>query len=151
VAAQQYLTRAEFLDQTIPADAISGLADATIDKALVWASGVAGSYLRKRYCLPLIVWGEELRSAVGELAQWKLFGRLGIRPGSGNNEMAEKRYDDAIAWFKDVARGLVEIDCTDSTPMLEEDGPLAESVDEAPSFRFNTGTGSSNSGCCDDE
>ncbi len=151
MSAQQFLTRAEFLDQTIPADAIDGLSNSTIDAALVWASGVAGSYLRKRYKLPLVSWCEELKSAVGELAQWKLFGRRGVRPSSGNNEMAEKRYDDAILWLKDIAKGLCELDCVDSTPTLEEDGPLAEAGEEAPSFRFNTGTGNNNGGCCSDE
>ncbi len=145
--SQQFLTRVEFLDQTIPGDAFDGLADATIDTALVWASAVAASYLRKRYKMPLISWGEELRSTVGELAQWKLLGRRGIRPGSGNNEMAEKRYDDAVAWLRDASKGLVEVECVDSTPDLEEDGP--QSASDAPlSFRFITGK--TGTGCCDE-
>jgi phage gp36-like protein len=149
--AQQFLTRAEFLDQTIPADVVSGLSTATIDAALVWASGVASSYLRKRYSLPLVSWGEELKSAVGELAQWKLFGRRGVRPGSGNNEIAEKRYDDAIAWLRDLAKGLVELECVDSTPELDEDGPLSASGEEPMSFRMVTGPrGSGSGGCCDE-
>lgn len=147
--ATAYLTRAEFLDQTIPGDVISGLADATIDKALLWASGVADSYLRKRYALPLVSWGEDLRSAVGELAQWKLFGRRGVRPGSGNNEIAEKRYDDAVTWFRDVAKGLVEIECVDSTPLVDENGSLATS-DEPLSFRFTTGSNRYRGPCCDE-
>lgn len=146
--AQQLITRAEFIDQTIPGDAFDGLSDATIDAALVWASGVALSYLRKRYKPPLVSWGEELKSAVGEIAQWKLLARRGIRPGSGNNEIAEKRYDDAIAWLRDVAKGLVEVDCVDSTPSVEEDGSQAAS-DTPISFRMTTGP-RGNGGCCDE-
>lgn len=122
-----YLTRDEFFSQTIPGDAYTGLDAAQIDTALTWASSQADSYLRKRYTLPLVRWGDDLRSAVGELAQFKLLGRRGVRPGSGNNELARDRYTDALDWFDKVARGLVQIDCTDSTPDVDEEGSLTAS------------------------
>lgn len=136
--AQAYLTNAEFLDQTIPGDAFTGLDATTITAAILWGSATADSYMRKRLKLPLISWGQELRSAVGELVQFKLLSRRGFRPNSGNDEIAVKRYDDVIAWFKLVARGEVEIDCVDSTPDVDEEGALTSS-DEPMSWRNVTG------------
>lgn len=146
---QQYLTVEEFLDQSIPTDAVSTLSNDTINKALLWASGVASSYLRKRYALPLVSWGEELRSAVGDLARWKLFGRIGVRPGSGNNEIARLAFEDTIEWLKQVSEGLVQIECVDATPMVDEEGSLAASAPPM-SWRMYTGSGSGGTGSCDE-
>lgn len=144
-----YLTSTEFTDLVIPAAALSGLSPTQIDSVLVWASGVAAGYLRKRHKMPLISWGEELKLNTGKLAQYELFARHGFRPGSGNNQTSKDRYDEAVAWFRDVARGLIEIDCVDSSPTVEEEGSQAAS-DEPISFRFTTGRGRRSS-CCDDE
>lgn len=134
----QYLTKQEFLDQTIPGDAFAGLTDQQINDALLWASKIADSYLRKRHTLPLVSFGEDLKSNVGDLAQWRLLSRRGIRPGSGNNELAKDRYDDALAWFVRVSKGDVEIECVDSTPDVDEGGSLADS-DLANDWRITTG------------
>lgn len=137
--AQQFLTYAEFLDQSIPADAVATLSEATVTKALVWASGIAASYLRKRYALPLVSWGEELRSAVGDLARWKIFGRIGVRPGSGNNEIARLAFEDVISWLESVSKGLVEIECIDSTPDLDEEGALTSESEPKNDWTITTG------------
>lgn len=134
-----YLTRVQFLDQSIPGDAFSGLTDQQIDDALSWASDEADSYLGKRYQLPLISWGNDLRRKTGELAQYYLLSRRGFRPNSGNDEIAIKRYDDAIKWFRDVSNGVVVLASTvDSSPLLDEEGPLASSE---PKTSFRTFTG----------
>lgn len=127
MAAQQYLSTAEFQAQTLNGAALAGINDTDQATALTWASGVAASYLRKRYALPLVSWGEELKQKVGELAQWFLLTRRGFKPNSGSDEVARLRYEDAISWFKDVSRGLVEIDCVDQTPTVDEAGSLAAS------------------------
>lgn len=149
MSAQQFLTRAEFTDLIIPGDALDGLTSGQIDSALVWASGHCASFLRKRYKMPLISWGEELKLNTGKVAQYELFRRHGFRPSSGNDQTSKDAYDEAIAWFRDIAKGLAELDCVDSTPDLEEEGPLSAS-DTPMSFRFTTGGGRSG-GCCDDE
>lgn len=146
--AQQYLTRTEFFDLIIPADALEGLSNTQVDSVLVWASGLAAGYVAKRYKLPLITWGEELKLNVGKLAQYELFKRHGFRPGSGNDQTSKDSHDEAMDWLRDISKGLTELACVDSTPTLEEDGPLSAS-DTPMSFRFTTGTG--RGGCCDDE
>lgn len=141
--SQMYLTYAEFVDQGIPSDALTGLSQPTVEKALAWASALAGGYIAKRYKLPLVSWGDELRAAVGDLARWRIFGRIGVRPGSGNNEIAYDAYKDAKDWLVQISNGLTELDCVDSTPTIEEQGSLSES--DAPlSFRFVTGDADDN-------
>lgn len=135
-----YLTRQQFLDQSIPGEALTGLSTTQIDDALAWASDEADSYLGKRLVLPLISWGNDLRRKVGDLAQFNLLSRRGFRPGSGNDAIAEKRYDDAVRWLRDVSNGIVvPAGVVDSSPQLDEEGPLASSE---PKTSFRTFTGS---------
>lgn len=141
-----YLPSEEFLDQSIPAGAIDGLDDVTIDRALDWASRLADSYLRKRYELPLVSWSDDLKTCVGDLAAFRLLSHRGFRPGSGNNEIIVRRYDDAIAWLKDISRGICElVDAVDQTTDTDEAGPIM-TTPESPTFRFNTGN-RNNGGC----
>ncbi len=148
MSAQQFLTRTEFVDQIIPGDALDGLTNAQIDAVLVWASGLAAGYFKKRYKMPLISWGEEVKLNVGKLAQYELFNRHGFRPGSGNDQTSKDRFDEAMSWLRDISKGLAELDCVDSTPDVDEDGTQSEG-DEPMSFRFNTGR--NRTGCCNDE
>lgn len=136
-----YLTVAAFKAQILPADAIAGLTDPVISEAIAYASGVADGYLRKRYALPITGWSDDLKLAVGSLAQFYLISKRGFRPGSGYDQIVVKRNDDAIAWLRDVSKGLVEIGCTDSTPATDEDGTLADSGSAAPSFAWNGSRG----------
>jgi phage gp36-like protein len=125
--AQAYLTNAEFLAQTIPGAAFSQLTSQQITDAILWASSTADSYLRKRYTLPLISWGVDLKRAVGKIVALDLLTRNGFRPGSGNDEIAVMQNDAAIKWLRDVSTGVVELDCVDSTPDADEQGSLADS------------------------
>lgn len=149
MAAQAYITRDEFFAQTVPGDAFSKLSNALIDQAILWASSHADSYLRKRYTLPLVVFSEDLKSAVAGIVQWRLMSRNGIRPGSGNEDISRLAFEDAIGWLKSIARGEVELDCQDSTPLVDEDGSLAES-EEMQSFTFVTGPREDDDCCGDD-
>jgi phage gp36-like protein len=136
-----YLSRSEFVDQSLPAGVIDGLSNETIDNALIWASRQADSYLSKRYTLPLVSWDEDLKALVGDLAQYRLLARRGFRPGSGNDQTSRMRYDDAIAWLRDFAKGNCELaNIEDSTVTVDEDGPLIATSDiDTKTFTFNTG------------
>lgn len=147
MAATPYLTVAEFKAQIIPGDVYEGLTDVEILEQITWQSGIADGYFRKRYALPFVSYGQEVKSAVGQLVQWALFGRRGFRPGSGNNEVSRLRYEDTIRWFENVSKGLIEIDCVDSTPTVDEDGSLAGSSG-GPVANWNITTGCRCSGVC---
>lgn len=134
-----YLTQAEFLDQTIPGAAFTGLTSTQVNTALEWSSRFADSYLIKRYALPLVSWGSDLKSAVGSIAQYELLSRRGFRPDSGNDIVSKDRRDAAVLWLRDVSNGIAGLaEVVDSTPGLDEEGPLGASQAKT-SFSMTTG------------
>jgi phage gp36-like protein len=141
-----YVTEAEFLDQGLPIDALTGILSATIIQALEWASSTANSYLRKRYTLPLVAWDDDLRRVVVKIAVYDLMCIRGFRPGSETDAAIVKNHDDAILWLKAVAKSEIEPSITDSSADLDEGGPLA-SAEELTDFSFYTGS-SEDEGCC---
>lgn len=150
MATVALITRQEFYDLGLPGEAVRGASNELIDAGILAASGTATSFLRKRYKPPFTYVGGEVKRVVANLAQYEILSRHGFRPGSGNEEIAEKRHDDALAWLKLAARGEVEADITDSSDDVDEEGPLASS-DTPISFRFVTGKRRTAGPCCDDE
>lgn len=138
--AQQYVTIAELSRLGIPGDAYTGLTNTQINAALLAASQVADSYLRKRYALPLVEWGDDLRLAVAQLASMQIMTTRGFRPGAGSEDVVVDMKNDAREWLRLVSKGEVEIDCVDSTPELDEDGAQVKS-DEPLNWRMTTGRG----------
>lgn len=132
----QYVTSSDFLNQSLPAEAFTTLPAGTIDKALQWASAYANSKLQKRYALPLVSWGDDLRAAVCDLASLRLLRFRGFKPGSGANVAITDASKEAKDWLQEVADGLAELDsCVDSTPLVDEAGSLVAS-DPAADFTF---------------
>lgn len=114
----------------VPERALSGIDDGDKFESLLAASSVADSRLRKAATLPLIAWGDDLRRAVVHIAVYDLMVTRGFQP-TGADELVEKRYLDAIAWLKDVARGdAIPDELVDSTPQVEELSPIVESSAE---------------------
>lgn len=123
-----YITDAELLAMGIPTAALSSVLLATRDSARVVASDLASSYLKKRFALPILAWGEDLKRAVAHIATYDLISYRGMDPGSESGALIIKRHDDAILWLRDVARGITEpVDLEDSTPSVDEQAPLVSS------------------------
>lgn len=128
----QYATRDDLARGGLRAAALSGVSTADQDAALVAASGEADGYLAKRYLMPLVAWGDDLRRRVVHIATFDLLATRGYAPASGVDPLVAKRYDDAILWLRDAARGLVEPQgIVDSTPEIDEAAPLVSSDDAA--------------------
>lgn len=136
----QYATAAEFDEFQLPSTALKGVPTTTKDRALQWGSRIALSYIRKRKTPPLLTWGEDLRANICELAAYYLVGRKGYSPGSGNNQVIRMSYEDAIAWLRDVSRGIVEmVDCQDSrTDVTTDDAGTLASSDTIVNWNFQT-------------
>ncbi len=148
MATQALVTRQDLFRLGLPGDALTGLPNEFIDSILLAASGIAISYLRKRYMPPYVSVGEDVKRAVVNIAQFEILSRRGFRPGSGNDDISVIRYDQAIAWLKMAASGDVECDIVDSTPPDDEQGPLSCS---APLTSFSmTTTRRGGGSCCDD-
>ncbi len=117
----QYATSADLYALGLPQAALPSGADPTA--ALVAASGDADGYLALRFKLPLVAWGDDIRRRVCHLAAYDLLTSRGTRPGDAL-ELIVKRYDDAIAWLREVSMGRVQPSgVTDSSPTVDEQHP----------------------------
>lgn len=129
----QLLTLSEFASLGLAASTFpASLTDAIKSTHITAASGVVLGYVGKRFELPLISWGDDIRSAVAAIATFTLMKLRGFDPSNPADQMVVKAYDDAIAWCRDVAKGLVEpVDIEDGTPDLDDAGPLISSDAQA--------------------
>lgn len=78
----------------------------TSDKveALIAASDTADRYLCREFTLPLVSWGNDLRRMVTHVAVYDLMCVQGFQP-EGADALIVKRYDDAMACFREVGEG----------------------------------------------
>lgn len=108
-----YATIDELKTFGINPDALTGIDDPRLQAALDAASGVADGYLASRFTLPLTgTIPVDLKQRVCDMAAWFALKARGINPES--NESVKDGYDQAIAWLRDVSRGLVKPQVTDS-------------------------------------
>jgi phage gp36-like protein len=68
------------------------------------AESEANSYVALKYTLPLAETPLALKTAVLDIAIYRLFMRRGIRPGTAD-ELVADAYKRAVAWLRDVAAG----------------------------------------------
>jgi len=105
-----YVTHAEFILSLDPKDAselsddASGGAPAeeTILPILADATGVCDSYIGTRYTVPLTSPDGAVKSACTRIAVYFLH----LRRSWTVSDTVKDAYDDAIAWLKDVAKGI---------------------------------------------
>ncbi len=105
-----YATFPEFTAAGLPPAAVSGIPQSAVEACLAQASGVADSYLRKRYTLPLTApYDVALVRCVIDVAVYLVMRRRGIQPESATDVVIRMGYQDALAWLGLVATGEVEI------------------------------------------
>lgn len=76
-----------------------------VDAAISDAENLADSYLAKRFQLPLDPVPEVLTRTISEIARYFLHGRR-----ADKDDPVTRDYLQALAWLKDAAKGLVELD-----------------------------------------
>ena len=104
--------------------ATAGLPDADLLAALDAASELADGYLRSQYLLPLISWGADLRRHVAMIAAWDvLTAQRGFNADAPAEQIWLTRYEQAIGWLRDVAKGLINPSLVDSTPRFRDGAP----------------------------
>lgn len=101
-----YATQADFASLGLPSKATAGIASGDLDAALETASRQVDSYIGSRYDLPLVSFDKSVTIAVCSIAAYNLLARRGFAAGAADAENVRQRYEDAIGWCKDVARGL---------------------------------------------
>ncbi|ESY41915.1 hypothetical protein X747_14850 [Mesorhizobium sp. LNJC384A00] len=79
--------------------------DIVVGRALADADGVIDGYISKKYGLPLSVVPSVLVKVAADVARYFLHGEA-----ADKDSIVTRNYNNAIAWLKDVAKGLVAID-----------------------------------------
>lgn len=126
------LTNAELIQLTD--DANSGEVNtAIVSAALEEASGKVDSYCRARYVTPLQV-GDDVKGLTLDIAVYLLFSR---RRNAKMTETIRERFDDAIAFLKDVAAAKASLDqpVSQEVPQASIAGPQISERDRH--LRFN--------------
>lgn len=123
-----YSTYAKFQQYGLRAGVIAGIPEADITASIGASSSVADGYLRGKFTLPLVAWGEDLELNVCKHAQWEVAtAQKGFNPENPANSIYLERYNQAVRWFEQVARGFVTPSgIVDSTPEAYEGGPECE-------------------------
>ncbi len=143
MSTQQLVTLNEYASLGLAASTFpSSITDAIKTQHLTSASGLLLGYIGKAYTLPLISWGDDLREKTAAVANFTLMRLRGFDPSNPADQLLVKGYDDAIAWAKDVAKGLVELaDVIDSTATESDLSPLVSSDEQAGWQWATTSTG----------
>jgi len=116
-----YCTQDDILDQVAEAelvrltdDASAGTVDAdVVAAAIAGAEAEIDSYVGRRHTVPLSPVPPVVRDRAVDIAVYRLYKRR-----RKANDDVRKSYEDALAWLKDVAKGLVSlgVDDPDATP-----------------------------------
>jgi phage gp36-like protein len=93
-----YVTAAE-LGQYMPAASLSLATGAQQAQACLDASEEADSYIRGRYALPLLEWGNDLARYTAYIAVYLLMsGPIGWAPQAGSDDNVTTNYYRAVGW-----------------------------------------------------
>jgi phage gp36-like protein len=126
------LTLAELVQLTD--DENTGQVNATtVAAALEEASGRVDSYCRTRYVTPLQV-GDDVKGMTLDIGTYLLFSR---RRNFKTTETIRQRYEDAIAFLKDISVGKASLDqpVSQTAPQSSTAGPQISDRDRHLRFR----------------
>lgn len=97
--------------------------DVVVNRAIGDAAAEIDSYLAKVYSLPIAVVPAVLERKAADIARYFLHGKSADKDGP-----VAIAYRDAIAWLRDIARGLVEIDTGGDKPAQAGGGSVKASA-----------------------
>lgn len=92
------------------------IVDTVLDRAMATAESEVNSYLGAAYTLPLPSVPESLKTFTGDIARYYLYDE---QP----TEQVVKRYERAVSWLRDVAKGVVNLGFPNSS-----DNPTESSI-----------------------
>jgi phage gp36-like protein len=102
-----YANLDDFDQHGVPKAALASRTPSQKAEALAAASTQADGYLKVRYDLPLVSWGGDLVKAICKIAAYEEMAVRGFNP-DGADDHIRQRYEDAIKWLMDVAKGLID-------------------------------------------
>lgn len=101
-----YATRTDIEQLGLPPDALDALdsrVPGSVARAIDAASTLADGYLRARYVLPLVAYGDDLTQSVCAVAAASLMTTLGLDPESPMATLIRERAKEARRWLEMVA------------------------------------------------
>ena len=111
------------LSQYLPAATLNLATSAQQSQACIDATEEADSYIRGRYSLPLLAWGNDLSRYTGYIAVYLLMsGPIGWAPQAGTDDNITTNYYRAVGWpvrpgtgwFPGIQRQSIQPDLTPS-------------------------------------
>lgn len=111
----EYCTTAQLPQYGIRAEALRTIDSSDLQAAIVAASKTIDGYLRSRYKLPLVAWGEDIRLICARLAVYQLVVVRGFNAARAGDEQIEKQFDVSMATLKDIPPGRYSPDVTDAS------------------------------------
>ena len=120
----QYAQPADLANSGLLGTFTQGNTAQQITAALQSASAICDSYLRQQYKLPLSQWGPDLQQYTLWIAAYTLVQQRGYNPANPAEDTFATRYNQALAWLKDVAKGLATpAAIIDSSPDAADGSP----------------------------
>ena len=132
MAQAQYATVDDLKKFGIPKPAADFFGTSAMDSALQAASSIADSYLASQFVLPLTSWDASLRLQVCNIATYLLYNQFGFSNDKPGDELAKRRYTDALAWLEKVQESKIEPQFTDSSGVTSGEAAGAFVVSDAP-------------------
>ena len=127
--------------QYLPAATLNQATIAQQQQACLDATEEADSFIRGRYQLPLLVWGNDLTRYTAYIAIYLLMsGPIGWAPQAGSDRNIEVNYYRAVGWperpgtgfFPGIQRQSVQPDVTPSATVGQDPGHDAPQVRSLP-------------------
>lgn len=110
-----YCTTAQLTQYGIRAEALRAIDPSDLQAAIVAASKTIDGYLRSRYKLPLVAWGEDISLICARLAVYQLVVVRGFNAARSGDEQIEKQQELAMQTLRDIPRNAYSPDVTDSS------------------------------------
>lgn len=113
-----YVEPADFGVFGIGNGALDAIADATKTRHGEAASRKFDSYVSGRgWPTPLTTVGDDIKQSICQVAAYEMLVSLrGVNPENPGHMALLKAHDDAIAWWRDIARGIANPDVVATTP-----------------------------------
>lgn len=138
--ASQYCFPSDLINQVNPI-ALTNITTAQQTAACQEASEIADSYMRGRYALPLLAWGQDVVSRVAQIAVYILMAARGYNPSAGADDLIRQRHEDAIKWFEGIQRQSVHPDVTPSVAQPGDPGHDLPQVQTSPQRGWQSNSG----------
>ena len=111
----EYCTIPQLAQYGIRAEALRSISPSDLQAAIVAASGTIDGYLRSRYKLPLVAWGEDISLICARLAVYQLVVVRGFNAARAGDDQIEKQQELSMQTLRDIPKNAYSPDVTDAS------------------------------------